>query len=102
MIEILVAFVLAWLCSLSGVALGGFLVYRTKKETYEPFFPKKEDGEGKAFNVYDPLAPDNDEDEVYTSVNNDPSDILYSNSNRFAEQFAESLATKAATRKDGE
>lgn len=32
----LIAFALGWLCCLSGVMVGGLLVYRTKREAWEP------------------------------------------------------------------
>ena len=97
----MLAFVIGWFCTIISVGLGGFLVFRTKRESYEPFLRKGSEAEGSAFNVYDPLQ---EEDPVsyYTQTGTDPSDILYSNSNKFAEQFAENLATRAEAKSKGQ
>lgn len=100
----MLAFVIGWFCTIVSVALGGFLVFRTKRESYEPFLKKGAEAEGSAFNVYDPLQGEGHADsaEYYTQTGLDPSEILYSNSNKFAEQFAESLATRAETKSKGQ
>jgi hypothetical protein len=53
-ITIFIAIALSWLITLSGVALGGWLVFRTKRESYEgSLFGSQPQGE--AFNVTDGL-----------------------------------------------
>ena len=48
---IIVVFLVGWVTTLSGVALGGWLVYRTKREPYEGLFTG--DKPGDAFNIQD-------------------------------------------------
>lgn len=47
---ILIFFAAGTLFPLLGVALGGFLVFRTKKESHESLFPGREKP-GEAFNI---------------------------------------------------
>ncbi len=87
--ELILAFILAWACTLSGVALGGFLVFRTKREGYDPLFQVKQP-EGKVFNIEDGLgfgAPPASKVEF-------PREVQEAQ-DRFTEQFAQSLADKA-------
>jgi len=42
-----------WLSTISGVALGGFLVFKTKRDPYEPLFSANSKGE--SFNIDDDL-----------------------------------------------
>lgn len=46
-------FCLGAIFALSGVALGGWLVYRTKRDSYDPLFSRSKTGE--AFNINDDL-----------------------------------------------
>ncbi len=89
MAEMLIAFILAWICTLSGVALGGFLVFRTKREGYDSLFQVKQP-EGKAFNIEDGL----DFGEPPASKVAFPREVQEAQ-DRFMEQFAQSLADKA-------
>ena len=52
---LLVAFASGALLSMCGVALGGWFVYRTKREPYESLFSTRPQGE--AFNLEDDLIP---------------------------------------------
>ena len=89
MIEMIISFILAWICALSGVALGGFLVFRTKREGYDPLFQTKQP-EGQVFNIQDGL--DFRDAPVSTVVF--PREVQVAQ-DRFTEQFAQSLADKA-------
>ena len=87
MIEMIIAFVLSWLCTITGVALGGYLVYRTKRESYEGFM-NVADPKGESFNIADDFA-----DEPAKSKAEIPRPVTVAN-DRFTEQFAASLAEK--------
>lgn len=86
--ELILAFILAWICTLSGVALGGFLVFRTKREGYEQMFSTKPP-EGMAFNTEDEYKFD--QPETKTEL---PQSVMDA-TDRFTQQFAETLAKKA-------
>ncbi len=47
-----------WIATLSGVIIGGFLVYRTKRDPYDPLFPASQKGE--SFNIDDDLSTGQD------------------------------------------
>lgn len=84
---LIIFFLAGWLSALSGVALGGWLVYRTKRDSYEPFFTAGRNA-GEAFNIEDDFGqvPDkNVELPKATEMANDA----------FVKQFAEDLAGKA-------
>ncbi len=66
-----------WIATLSGVALGGWLVYRTKRDPYDPLFPSNQKGE--SFNLDDGLGTGQDVPVI-------PKDILDANQ-KFQEQF---------------
>ncbi|MEA1928612.1 MAG: hypothetical protein U9N73_10430 [Candidatus Auribacterota bacterium] len=89
--ETVLSFALAWLSTLSGVALGGFLVYRTKRENYDQLFPQQPKSEG--FNLNSGLE--------FESLLNSKSTAgippSHTADDQFTEQFAESLAEKART-----
>ncbi len=57
--ETILTFLAGWLSTLSGVALGGWLVYRTKRDPYDPLFSSS--GKGAAFNIDDDLGRDEPE-----------------------------------------
>jgi hypothetical protein len=78
----------SWLATLSGVALGGFLVYRTKRDSFDPLFSKPEKGE--AFNIVDPF---NMQD--VPSATRIPPETREAN-DRFLDQFADEVADRAA------
>lgn len=86
--ELILAFILAWACALSGVALGGFLVFRTKREGYDSLFQVKQP-EGQVFNVEDGL----DFGSPPASKVEFPREVQEAQ-DRFTEQFAQSLADK--------
>jgi len=88
MIDMITAFVLAWLCTLSGVALGGFLVFRTKRDQ-EPLF-RSPPAEGDGFNVLDGETEMVDR-EIPTSRAHIPKPVQDAN-DLFVQQFAERLA----------
>jgi len=88
--ELMLAYILAWLCTLSGVALGGFLVFRTKREGYDSLFRAKPP-EGQAFNLEDDYSFES----VAATGNTEIPNTLDETNSRFMEQFAESLANKA-------
>ena len=85
LIYIITAFVLGAISVLTGVALGGFLVFRTKREG-EPLFIKTEPGE--SFNLEnDDISPF-----VAPKVNGFPvSKPTEDASERFVEAFAKGL-----------
>lgn len=86
--EMITAFILAWICTLSGVALGGWLVFRTKREGYDQLFSVSPP-EGQAFNTEDGFSFD--QSEAKTEIPKSMMDAT----DRFTQQFAETLAEKA-------
>ena len=76
-----------WLATLSGVALGGWLVFRTKRESYDPLIGSAPKGE--AFNLDDAFDYEN----VKSSASLPKS--VVKNHDKFVEQFAENLADNA-------
>jgi hypothetical protein len=87
----LILFVLlGWIATLSGVALGGFLVFRTKRDRYDALFssgaPK-----GEAFSL-----EDDGTDVVPAEI---PEKIQKIN-RRFVDLFAENLAEKSEGRNE--
>ena len=81
--ETILIFLAGWLSTLSGVALGGFLVYRTKRDPYDQLFSR--DSKGSSFNIdddFEQIKPENQELPKATAA---------ANSN-FINQFAEKLA----------
>lgn len=82
-------FCLGAVFTLGGVALGGWLVYRTKRDPYEPMFGGT--GKGDSFNLDDGLDVG---DDPATSAGL-PGVTEKANSN-FIKQFAENLADKVS------
>jgi hypothetical protein len=80
-------FLAGWLSTLSGVALGGWLVYRTKRDPYDPLFPSGSNT-GSSFNIDDDLSQVEEE-----SIPGMPKVTAKANT-AFVQQFAEELATK--------
>lgn len=70
-------FILGWLATLSGVAVGGWLVYRTKRDPYDPLFPSNQKGD--SFNLDDDLSTGQDNPVL-------PKEIMERN-RKFQEQF---------------
>jgi hypothetical protein len=73
----------SWVATISGVLLGGFLVYRTKRDPYDQLFSR--DSKGSSFNIdddFEQIKPENQELPKATAA---------ANSN-FINQFAEKLA----------
>jgi hypothetical protein len=87
MIDMISAFILAWVSTLSGVALGGWLVYRTKREGYDNMFSMPPAGE--AFNVEDPLS----DMPLNVSKASIPKPIKTAN-DVFVDQFVQDIAGK--------
>lgn len=79
-------FIAGWLCTLSGVALGGWLVYRTKRDPYDSMFSRA-DNTGASFNI------DDDMDQG-VSVEQEVPKATESANNAFIGQFAEALGKK--------
>ena len=77
---------LGWAFTLSGVALGGWLVYRTKREPYEGLFTG--DKPGEAFNIQDDF--DHMEEVATTKI---PEPVAKAN-DAFVNQFAQGLGDK--------
>jgi len=90
MTDMIIAFILSWLCALSGVALGGFLVFRTKREGYDHMFQAREQP-GESFNLEDEFDFNMDQPKSKVEF---PEEFQKSQ-DRFVNQFAESLAEKA-------
>lgn len=88
-IIIFIAICISWLISLSGVALGGWLVFRTKRESYEgSLFGSQPKGE--AFHIID-----NDAVEPIKSTAHIPpayDKATEEATNRFLQQFEERLS----------
>lgn len=95
MLEMILAFILAWICTLSGVALGGFLVFRTKREGYDPLF-QANPPTGESFHL-DDLGLDAEAPATKTELPKAMQDAQARFSQQFsgADMFAESLAEKA-------
>jgi hypothetical protein len=83
--ETTLTFLAGWVSTLSGVALGGWLVYRTKRDPYDPLFSRG--GVGSSFNIDDDL--DNAEQ---TTANPDLPKATAKANDSFMDQFAEKLA----------
>ena len=86
--DTIIAFLLAWISTISGVALGGWLVYRTKRDSYDPLFSRGKAGE--VFNIEDDL----------TVFDGSPSSASLpkataSANDAFVQQFADRMAEKA-------
>lgn len=84
---LIVTFAMGTVSSLIGVMIGAYAVYRTKRDSYEPFFPTSSKGE--SFNVDDDL----------TLVDNQTGDLdsnVSGANERFVQQFAENLAGRKA------
>jgi|GEM_PF-2154005 len=83
MIE-LAYFAAGWASAVSSVALGGYLVFRTKRETHESLFSPGKPVEETAINIVDPM--DMPQDAVTA-----PQEVQARN-NDFVHAFAERLA----------
>lgn len=88
--DVIIAFVMAWICTLSGVALGGFLVFKTKREHYEGLFTGEQKGD--SFNVLDDYSDFSGEARSSAKI---PPEVEAAN-NAFVDQFANNLATKVS------
>lgn len=77
--------VFGWFACITGVALGGYMVFRTKKEPHESFFKLREP-KGKAFVLDDGL---NAGTETPPPI---PKETAEANQ-RFVSQFAEKLGS---------
>jgi len=82
--ETIFIFLAGWLSTLSGVALGGWLVFRTKRDTFEPLFRTGAD-KGDSFNI----------DDDFNIVEEAPA-VLHPGTEKanenFIKQFSEKLA----------
>jgi len=87
--EVLLTFLAGWLSTLSGVALGGWLVYRTKRDPYDPLFASQ--GKGEVFNIDDDFNI-SDDDKTTTGL---PKPTKKANE-AFVQKFADDLAEKVA------
>jgi len=84
--ETLYTFLAGWLSTLSGVALGGWLVYRTKRDPYDSLFSAN-DNNGEVFNLDDDLAQD-------IPMQQDIPEPTAKAHNAFMDQFVEGLGKK--------
>jgi hypothetical protein len=88
MIDMVIAFILAWISSISGVALGGYLVFKTKREHYESLWsPGGQMGE--SFNIDDDLS----DVPQHASAATIPEPVERAN-DLFMDQFAEKIAER--------
>ena len=78
--------VFGWFATVSGVILGGFLVFRTKRDSHEPFFPSKVSGE--AFVMDEDFGGN---EEPSTSPVSDTIDRV---NKRFVDQFANNIGKR--------
>lgn len=83
--NLLFAFLLAWVSTLSGVALGGFLVFKTKREHFDSLFTGQKPGD--SFNIQDDYS-DLVENGSKARI---PKEIQKANT-AFVDQFANDLA----------
>ena len=81
----LLTFMAGWLSTLSGVALGGWLVYRTKRDSYDSLFSR--DNKGASFNLDDDFSTEE-------PVNPDLPKATAAANGDFMNQFAEKLAKR--------
>jgi hypothetical protein len=92
--------VLGWLFTLSGVLLGGYLVYHTKRDPYDPFLRTGFE-KGQSFNLDDP-AGDLEDPAVNTmafgvpGTDGNKSGPTFAANNDFLEQISSSLAEQAS------
>jgi hypothetical protein len=77
---------LSWAATISGVLLGGFLVYRTKRDPYDSMFSRA-DNTGASFNIDDDMDQGD-------SVEQEVPKATESANNAFIGQFAEALGKK--------
>ena len=80
---------LGWLATLSGVALGGFLVFRTKRDRYDALFSSGAPPKGEAFSL---------EDDGAEAVPAEIPEKIQKINRRFVDLFAENLAEKGEAR----
>ena len=85
---LLICTVLGWFATLTGVALGGFLVYRTKRDG-ETLFSGTKKEKGEAFNLQDDFMVHDDE-KKHEPV--EIPDVIQKNSNRFIDQMFDRIA----------
>ncbi|WP_289020395.1 hypothetical protein [Desulfobacter postgatei] len=83
---VIVVFLAGWITTISGVAMGGWLVYRTKREPYEGLFTG--DKPGDAFNIPDEF--EHAQEMVATKI---PEAVEKANSS-FIDQFAQAMTEK--------
>jgi len=88
-----IAFSMAWICTITGVALGGYLVFRTKREPHEGFFQVQPEA-GEAFNLTEDSGGFPADDIPIKSSAKIPDPVQRQN-DAFVQQFADSLADKA-------
>ena len=86
--ELILAFILSWVSTISGVALGGFLVFRTKRDSYDGLFSSAP--QGSSFNLEDDIGQAG----AFESSAKIPKPVEVRN-DLFVDQFADVLAKKA-------
>ena len=94
--QLLLAVITGWFITFVSVALGGWLVFKTKRESHEGLFnPGKQEAE--VFNVDD--FGDLDGEKVAKEMTEQPqqfeSDIMRNAQNRFQQQFNEGAAVNS-------
>ena len=85
MTDIILVFITGWIATVSGVILGGFLVFRTKREQYDPLFSSGKPPKGEAFVLGD------DGTEVQPT---EIPDMINNMNKRFVDTFADRLESK--------
>lgn len=85
--EAILPFILGSLSALTGVMIGAYAVFKTKRGSYEPFFGGP--GKGESFNIEEDY-----ETQEMPSKTALPKATEKANDS-FVEQFAETLAEKA-------
>ena len=87
--QLLLAVLTGWFISFASVALGGWLVFKTKREAHEGLF-RSEKPEADVFNVDDfsDMTGEKVAEEV-AQPQEFESDIMRSAQNRFQQQFSE-------------
>lgn len=86
--ETFLAFLAGWIATLSGVALGGWFVYRTKRESYDPLIGPQPKGE--VFNL-------GEDDFKFPDIKSSARlpKATEENHSRFVDQFADDLVKGA-------
>lgn len=97
--EMLLAVITGWFVTFVSVALGGWLVFRTKREQYDSLFSTGKQPEADVFNVDDFSDMTGEQVAEKVSQPEFESGIMKEAQNRFQEQFNESAKVNSVVDK---